>query len=148
MPDPLHPATVHLPLALSLLMPLAAGAAMVAVMRCAALRPVWWVVIVLQTLLCVSTLVAIETGEQEKSVVAAFVPADALARHEDRAESFHQSVWVCLAIAGLGLFPGRPGRLAMIATILASSVAFGLAWRTGEAGAELVYVHGAANAYK
>lgn len=148
MPEPLHPFTVHLPIALALLMPLFALVGALVVFRGGPQRYVWSAVIVLQAILAASALIAVETGEQEESAVSVVVPRNALEEHASRAEFFHKATWIVFAIATAGLLPGRLGHAAIVVTIVASCGVLVLGCRAGAAGGQLVYQHGAANAYK
>lgn len=146
---PLHPALVHLPLGLALVMPFLALIATWALWTGRAPRRTWAIIVALQTVLLAAGLVALRTGEAQEDRVEAIVGEAALARHESAAQQF---VWataftLALAAAGLLLRQSRTMRSAMVLTALASAAVTGLALRTGHAGGRLVYVHGAASAY-
>lgn len=146
---PLHPALVHLPLGLALVMPLVALVLTWALWSRRAPRRTWAIVVALQAVLLAGALTALRTGEAEEDRVEGIVGEAALARHEAAAEQF---VWasaltLALAAAALLLKDGRPMRAALVLTALASVIGTGLALRTGHAGGQLVYVHGAASAY-
>jgi len=149
-PVPLHPAIVHLPVALSILMPFLAGAAALAWWRTwLPGRKLWGAVAALQALLLVSAFVALRTGENEEERVEAVVAERVLEQHEEAAQVFvaGASAVLVLALAAL-LVPGEPVRrtLALVA-VAGTVVVLGLGFRTGKAGGELVYAHGAASAY-
>ncbi|MEO8624314.1 MAG: hypothetical protein ABI625_24750, partial [bacterium] len=64
LPEPLHPAVVHLPIALTLLLlPFAVGA-LWAIRRGATPLRAWGIAAALSALLTFSSWVAVETGEQ------------------------------------------------------------------------------------
>jgi uncharacterized membrane protein len=146
---PLHPALVHLPLGLAFVMPFLALIVGWALWTGRAPRRTWAIVVALQAVLLAGGLMALRTGEAQEDRVEPVVGETALARHEAAAQQF---VWasaltLALATAGLLLRQARPMRSAVVLTTLASAVVTGLAVRTGHAGGQLVYVHGAASAY-
>jgi uncharacterized membrane protein len=63
IPDPLHSALVHLPIALAALMPLLAAAGVLAIAKGFVPARAWLAVALLQLLLAGSAWVAVETGE-------------------------------------------------------------------------------------
>jgi uncharacterized membrane protein len=146
---PLHPAMVHVPLGLAMLMPfLAAGFAWA--LWTGRTRPRAWVAIIaLQALLVGAGFAAMKTGEAEEDRVEAIVPEGALHQHEERAEQF---AWAAAATLGLAILvvavrrPNATRGLSALA-VLATVIVAGLAVRVGAAGGELVYVQGAAAAY-
>jgi uncharacterized membrane protein len=147
LPDPLHPAVVHLPIALAVLMPFVAVGVMAAISKGAAPARTWGVAVALQLLLVGFAWVAVETGEADEERVEKIVAGRHIEEHEEAAE------WMLWAAAGgallmaLGLAPGRGGRIGRAAGVLASLAVLATAARTGHLGGELVYRHGAANAY-
>ena len=151
LPEPLHPMTVHLPLALAALMPLVALASVVAGWRgWLAPRPVWWGVVTLQAILVLSAFVAVRTGENEEDRVEKVAPRAAVHDHEESAEQFRNAAvgTLVVALAAALLRRETPRRLLAALAIAAMGLTLLLAWRTGTAGGELVYRHGAAEAYR
>jgi hypothetical protein len=149
MNGPLHPAIVHLPVALALLLPLLAAGAAFAIHRKKLPRWVWGAVIALEALLVGSGALAMRSGEADEERVEAVVPEGALEAHEEAATIFVGAAGVALAIGLLAaaLPSARARAAAMAATALGlAGVAF-LAFQVGRAGGELVYAHGAASAY-
>jgi hypothetical protein len=144
-----HPKVVHLPIALGLLMPLVAGGLALAWWRKWLPARAWALAVVLQALLVGSGILALRTGEQEEDRVERVVPERFIEEHEEAAEAF---VWasggvlalMLLALATSGRGAGLP--LAAVATV-GSFIVLGLGYRTGKAGGELVYQHGAASVY-
>lgn len=146
---PLHPAIVHLPLALAILMPLIASSFGWALWS-GRIRPrSWLAVVALQALLFGSGIAATRTGEAEEDRVEHVVQESALHRHEELAEQFVWAGGLTLLLAGLVLIVRRPaGTRALIAAAVAATlVVAALGLRVGHAGGQLVYVHGAASAY-
>lgn len=148
---PLHAAAVHIPLALALVLPVLSLGVLLAMWRRFLPGAAWSVVFGLQLLLAATGLVAMSTGESEEERVEHVVPHDALEEHEEWGERFAR---FNLLVAALGLLPlvafrSRP--LLRVAAYGAATLGMvasaGLAYQTGQAGGELVYVHGAASAY-
>ena len=96
LPDPLHPAVVHLPIALALLVPLAALVGLLVIARGLTPGRAWAPVLLLQALLVGSAWLALETGENEEERVERVVAERHIEAHEEAAERF-------LLMAGLGL---------------------------------------------
>lgn len=148
LPDPLHPAIVHFPVVLAILVPLAALAALVVASRRGPVRAAWMTVVALAVLLAGSTWLALETGEQEEETVESVLASEApLSRHEDRADQFMAVAVAVLGLALLGLAPGRAGTAGRALATVASLVLVPAGIRVGHSGGELVYRHGAAQAY-
>lgn len=144
-----HPKLVHLPMALAVLMPLVAGGIWLAWWRKWLPARTWLLVLGLQTILVGSALLALQTGEADEDVVERFVPESAIEAHEEAAEFFvvlSAGTWLLMA-AALATSKGGLGRaiggLAAACTLLV----FAQGYRTGEAGGDLVYRHGAAEAF-
>lgn len=147
LPEPLHAAVVHLPVALAVLLPLAAVIALIALSRGAAPRPTWGVVVLMAALLVGSGLVAKETGEDGEERVERIVPEAALEAHEEAADRF---VVIGVALLGLSLVGLRRDRLgsgARAAATLGTLAVLAAGWSVGHAGGELVYRYGAGAAY-
>ena len=146
---PLHPAIVHLPLALAFVMPA------LAVWFCWALwtgrppYPRWATVVALQAILLVAGLAAMNTGEREEDRVERLVPHAALEQHEALAEQFVWATAGTLLLAGLVLLFRKPAmrRTLTVATIAGTVVVAASAVRAGRAGGRLVYEHNAGAAY-
>ena len=147
LPDPLHPAVVHLPIALALLVPLVAAFALVASRSGWLPDRAWAFVVLLQALLVGSAWLALETGEAQEERVEKVVAERHIEDHAERAERLLLGAGIVLAVVGAGLAPGRTGALARpLGFALALGVA-GLAADVGRSGGKLVYEHGAATAY-
>lgn len=147
LPDPLHPAIVHLPMALAVLMPaLALLAAVVVRMKVVPPRT-WMAVFLLQAALVGSGWMALETGEEQEDRVEHVVAERHIEEHEELAERFQLAGIVALVIVGAGLLPGAPGGLARGAAVLATLAVLATGVQVGHSGGELVYRYGAASAY-
>jgi uncharacterized membrane protein len=146
---PLHPAVVHLPLALAMLMPAFAVVFGWAIWRHRVRPRAWLGFVALQVLLVGSGVVATNTGEAEEDRVEAIVQKSVIHEHEELAEQFVWAAAATLVLAGLVLVIPRPAVIrSLIALVaVATIVVAGLALRVGHAGGRLVYEHGAASAY-
>jgi uncharacterized membrane protein len=147
LPDPLHPALVHFPLALAVLIPLFVIGAIVAMRRGVAARRAWSLVVALMVLLTASSFLAVKTGEDDEEAVEEVVDHDFIHEHEEKAELFRNLTLLTLVLGAAGLATGKIGGFSRGAATGMSFVLAGLAWGVGESGGDLVYEHGAANAY-
>lgn len=146
---PLHPAVVHLPLGLALLMPLLAAGFAWAVWTGRLTTRAWFAVVALQALLVGSGYLAMNTGGAEEDRVEAVVREAAIEQHEERAERFMWAAGATLVLVALVvLVPAAAAvkPLAALATVATLGVA-GMALSVGHAGGQLVYIHGAASVY-
>jgi len=145
---PLHAAIVHIPLGIAVAMPLVAIGLAVALARGLVDKRAWAVVVALQALVVLGGFAAMNTGETEEATVKRVVDKRFIHEHEERAEAFVYAAGVTLVLAASALVAG-PRRIAMVAgvTAIGTVVSLALAVRTGEAGGELVFKHGAASAY-
>lgn len=147
LPDPLHPAVVHLPLALAVLVPLLAAAGTFAIANGFVPTRTWLVVALLQVLLAGSAWVAVETGEGDEERVERIVAEQHIEAHEEAAERFLIAAGVAALLFAAGLLPDRLGRAGRGIGTLASFGVLAAAVSVGHSGGELVYRHGAASAY-
>jgi uncharacterized membrane protein len=147
LPDPLHPAVVHLPIALALVVPLFAAAGVLAIRSGFLPARAWLAVVLLQALLAGSAWVAVETGEDQAERVERVVAEKHVDEHAEAAEWFASAASVAALICAAGLLPDRIGRAARITAALASLGVLAAAVRVGHLGGELVYKYGAARVY-
>lgn len=147
---PLHPAIVHIPLGLSLVVPLLAAVAALAVWKGWMDRQVWIGVIAVQAILFGGGLLAQETGGDEEEVVEHVVAEERIEEHEEKAETFVTVAGVTLAVSVAAFFiPAETLALAAMGlTVLLSLAVLGLGVAVGHSGGKLVFVHGAARAYE
>ncbi len=142
---PLHPAIVHVPIGLALLMPILAAASLAGWWRGAWTRRVWWLVLGTQLLVAGAAVFAVRTGEADEERVEEVVPEHAIEHHEEGGEAFQWVSLVLLAVMAGGLLPPeRLARSVALAGVAGSVAAGGLALSVGHAGGQLVYRHGAA----
>ena len=147
MPDPLHPAVVHLPIALAVLVPGLALLGMVLIHRQVLPSRSWALIVLLQALLVGSGWLALRTGEQEEERVERVVAERHIESHEEAAERFLLIAGVGLVATAGGLLRGRAGAVGRAAGTLASVAVLAAGVAVGHSGGELVYKHGAASAY-
>ena len=146
MPDPLHPAVVHFPIVLAVLLPIVVLGGLIALHRGAPSRS-WLVVVAFGGALALSAWVAIETGEDQEEAVEAVVARSAIHEHEEAGEALLLTSGILFLLLAGGLAPGRVGKAARTVSAPAAFVLVVMAVRVGGSGGELVYEHGAASAY-
>lgn len=145
---PLHPALVHVPLGLAVVLPLLAVALAIRAFRSGAPRAAVAALVALQAVLFASGLLAGKLGEADEDRVERVTGEAAIERHEERAEAFVWGAGIVLAGAAALLVAPRRAHAAGLGVLAAATVAVAaLAVRTGQAGGELVYTHGAASAW-
>ena len=147
LPDPLHPAVVHLPMALAILIPGFAILGIGLITKRYLPPRSWSLIVLLQALLVGFAWLALETGEEQADRVERVVAEQHIEAHEEAAERFLILAGIGLLINAAGFLPERKGSLGRIAGTVASLVVLAAGVSTGRLGGELVYEHGAANAY-
>lgn len=146
---PLHPALVHLPIALGVIMPVVAGGLALAWWRGWLPARGWLIAVALQAALVATGVAALRTGGAEEERVERVVPEAAIEAHEEAAEGFVMGGGAVLAvmIAAAALGRRRVGVAVAGVAALGTVAVLGLGYQAGHAGGELVYRHGAASAY-
>ena len=147
LPSPLHPLIVHMPMALTILIPLFAIGALVAIRRKARVPVAWGVTMGMLALLLVSGWAALQTGENEEDKVERFVGHDAVEEHEEAGKQFVYAAGAVLLLSGVGLIRGPTGAAARVVVALATIGLVGMGYNVGHSGGGLVYGGGAAQAY-
>jgi len=147
LPDPLHPAIVHFPVVLAVLVPLFAVAAAWAIRRGRMPRRLWAGVAVVQLLLLGSAWVALETGQAQEETVERVVAERHIEAHEEAAERFLWLAGAATVVVVAGLLGGPRGEIARWAACAATAATLVAVVPVGHSGGELVYRHGAASAY-
>ena len=147
LPDPLHPAVVHLPIALAVLVPLLATIWIFLISRGFLAASQWGAIATLQVLLVGSAWAALETGEAEEERVERVVAERHIETHEEAAERFLLFSGLAALPIGAGLLAGRTGRIGRVVGTIAAFGVLAAGVQVGHSGGELVYRHGAANAY-
>jgi uncharacterized membrane protein len=147
IPTPLHPAVVHFPIVFATLLPFVALLGLWAVRRGISPLRAWAIPAALALALTASAWVALETGEAEEDRVEAYVGEAAIHTHEEAAERFLLVAGVLALVAGAGLLSGTVGSAARLVATAGSVLVLVAGVQVGAAGGELVYEHGAAQAY-
>lgn len=147
IPTPLHPAIVHLPIALSILLPFFAVGALVAIRRGARPLKAWGITTALFAALTLSSWAAVETGEQQTERVEQVIAEAPIETHEEAAEAFLLFSLGVLGVAAIGLTSGKIGTVARIAGTVGALALVAAGYQVGHTGGKLVYQYGAAAAY-
>jgi uncharacterized membrane protein len=147
LPNPLHPAIVHFPVVIVLVLPLVAFVTILMIRRGANARRAWSVPLACAAALALTTWAAVETGEEQSEKVERIVAEQPLDTHEERAELFLSLSGALVVVMAAGMIRGRVGQyVRAVATVGAVGLAV-LGAYVGHTGGELVYRYGAANAY-
>lgn len=147
IPNPLHPAIVHLPIALTVLVPVFALGAIVMIRRGARPLHAWGITTALLAALSLSAWASLATGDGQGERVERIVPETAIETHEEAAEAFLILSVVLLGVGSFGLMNGRVGNAARLLTTAGTLALVVAGYNVGHSGGALVYVHGAASAY-
>ncbi len=141
------PALVHFPIVFAVLLPVVAIAVLWALRHDVVRTRAWGLVVALAAALVLASWIAVQTGEQQEERVEEVVAETALETHEEAAELFLLLTWTALVAAAAGIAPGVVGSSARIVSVVLALVVLIAGWRVGNSGGELVYRHGAAQAY-
>ncbi len=147
LPDPIHPAIVHLPIALAVLLPFFTLVGLVAIQTKALPQRAWAGVVFLGLILVLTSWMALETGEQDEERVEKVVAEQVIEEHEEAAEGFMVLGAVLFFVTMAGLAPGKAGLLARGASVVLALGVLASGIQVGHRGGALVYEHGAALAY-
>ena len=147
LPDPIHPAIVHFPIVLSVLLPLMALGALLFARRGTPIRTAWLGVVGGAALLAGSSWLAVETGEQQEEQVEDVLSEAPLDTHQDRATVFLYLAAGTLVLTSAGLARGKIGLAGRAAGTVAALALLPTGYLVGHSGGELVYKYGAAQAY-
>ena len=147
LPYPLHPAVVHFPVVLALLLPLAVVGALWAIRRGVNARRAWMFPFAGAAAVALSAWVAVQTGGAQSEKVERIVSEQQIESHEEMAEAFLVTAAGVTILAAAGLVGGMTGRAARVLTGVGALALAGLVARVGHSGGQLVYRYGAASAY-
>ena len=144
---PLHALIVHMPIALTVLVPIFMVVAFALGRK--QLKPTlaWAFPVGLLALLLTSGVIADKTGEQQEDRVENVVPHAALEEHEEAAELFLLVTAAMLVISVGGLLNNRVGATMRMAGLAGSLAVLAAGWNVGHSGGSLVYQHNAGAAY-
>lgn len=137
---PLHPALVHLPLGIAVVLPIVAAFIAFLIFR-GVDRRAFFVVVGLELLLVGSGLLALRSGESEEERVESLVGEAQIEAHEHAAQRFVMAGAITLLLSGgAALFRDRRKLgFASLGVTGATALVALLAVQTGKAGGELVY---------
>jgi uncharacterized membrane protein len=147
IPEPLHPAIVHFPIVLAILLPLVALFALWSGRAGADASRAWRPALLLAALLTVSSWAAVQTGKLQEDKVEDRVSQEAFEEHEEAGETFLILSGVLLVVMAGGALSGGVGRGARVLGTVGALALVLAAWQTGASGGELAYQHGAAALY-
>ena len=147
--SPLHPAMVHLPLALSFLMPFLALGVLFMIRSHWVTRRAWLAIVFLQALVFASGFAALQTGQNEEHKTVTYVGSERIGAHNQKAQTFLWASAVTLAagVVAVVFLAGRFFLLCQIALVAGTIITAALGVITGQSGGELVYRYHAADAY-
>lgn len=146
---PLHPAIVHIPLGIAMVLPVIALGLFFLINRKWIPHKSWAFVIVLQTLIIGSAYVAMETGENEEDIVEKVVQKSEIHEHEENAELFFYLSLALLILSVPGMVKSDSIRNTSQLIFLAASLGILLmVYKTGHSGGELIFKHKAYEAYQ
>lgn len=144
-----HPALVHLPIGLAVILPLIVCAIAYALWRNEVPTKAWTLAVGLQAILVFGLFGALNSGAIDEAKVRGLVPDASLDAHLAAGHTLTVATLVGLALFLL-VYAARTPRarkLALVAAAGSSLVVAGLALNVGHRGGELVYAYGAAQAH-
>lgn len=139
IPSPLHPAIVHFPIVFTLLLPLAALGALLAIRRGAPVRRAWLFPVFTAVALTGSAWLAQETGESDEERAEDVVGEQTLETHEEAAKRFLAFAAAGLVLTAAGLAGGNVGRAARVAASVAALALVIGGYQVGHSGGRIVY---------
>lgn len=145
---PWHPISVHLPLALSFLLPFLILVFALLIKRKYFPENSWLIVVGLQMILTASGYIALETGETDEEITKTVLAREYVNAHEEAAEIFVGSTVLALVLGIVVFFLDPRFQFSLrLAVILISLISAYLGYQAGAKGGALVYIHGAAEAH-
>jgi uncharacterized membrane protein len=148
MHTPLHPLIVHFPIALTFILPLMILVCALMIKKNKMTPKGWFIVVGLQMAIVGGGYISLETGETEEHEVEKGVSKKLIHEHEEAAEVFVGSAVVALVLSLGAYFVKRElGFKLKLVVFVISLISCYLVFKAAELGGELVYKHGAFNAY-
>lgn len=142
LPSPLHPAVVHFPIVLMILLPVVAFGALWAIRRGSTPFKAWSLPVAVAAALTLSAWAAVETGESQGDKVEDAIGEQAVETHEEAAERFLLFSGAVLVLTGAGLLRGTIGRTARLVGTVGALGLVGAGYQVGHSGGRLVYGDG------
>lgn len=139
IPDPLHPAVVHFPIVLMVLLPVVALGALWAIRRGSPPLRAWWAPVAVAGALTISAWAALQTGQNEEERAEDIVGEARIESHEEAAERFLILSGAIFGLSAIGLASGTAGRGARFAATLATVGLLVAGYQVGHSGGSLVY---------
>jgi len=147
IPNPLHPAVVHLPIAFAGILPLFAIGALWFIRRGTRPRVAWGLFVAMSAALVASAWVSLQTGEQQEERVEDVVSERSIHQHEEAADLFLAVSAGVFVVALGGMAGGRIGQAGRWLAAAGTAAVLATGWNVGHSGGMLVYRDGAASAY-
>lgn len=144
---PLHALIVHMPIALTVLVPLFALLGLWLGRRILKPHVAWALPVGMLALLLVSGFAAEKTGEQQEDRVEKVVPEAAFEKHEEAAELFLVVTGGVLVLAAGGLMTNSLGKTMRMVGTVGTLAVLAAGWNVGHSGGQLVYQYNAGAAY-
>jgi len=145
---PYHPLIVHFPVAISVILPILSTLILYFIMKKSFSSQLWIIALVFQGLTVATGYLALETGEMDEEKVEKVLSKKLIHEHEEAAEIFVGASVIVFVLGVLSLFIKESYRSKLrIASSVLSLVLPLLVYRAGHLGGELVYKHGAGNAF-
>lgn len=144
---PLHALIVHMPIALTVLVPLFAVLGLWLGRRLLKPHVAWALPVGMLALLLASGIAADKTGEQQEARVEKVVPEAAFEKHEEAAELFLVVTAGVLVLAAGGLMSNSLGKTMRMVGAVGTLAVLAAGWNVGHSGGQLVYQHNAGAAY-
>ncbi len=145
---PLHPAIVHLPLALTFILPALILVFIWAIRSGKMSREMWVVIVGLQLVITASGYIALETGETDEEKVAQVAGILLMQTHEQTAEIFVGTTVVSLAVGVVAFFLQVQFQIyARVGVLIISLLSCVFALKTSQNGTEIVYAQNGASVH-
>lgn len=144
---PLHALIVHMPIALTVLVPVFVVVAFLLGRRLMKPAVAWAFPVGMLALLLASGFAADQTGEDQEEKVERVVPESALETHEEAAELFLIVTGAVLVLSAGGLVSNRLGATMRVVGGVGTLAVLAAGWNVGHSGGALVYQHNAGSAY-
>lgn len=145
---PLHPFLAHIPLVLTIFMPVILGVSVFFIAKNKVDPKAWWIAVAVQMVIVLSAYIALSSGEGDEELVIQFVSKKFISQHENMAEIFSGLSVVLLGVMMVINFVQEKlaKKLRIIATVF-SVIPLGVGLYAGRLGGEIAYAQGGAEAH-